>query len=32
MVDFNEVNWNRLSSLRAALVAVNDGSSLEDIF
>ena len=32
MEDFNEVNWNRLSSLRAALVAVNDGSSLEDIF
>ncbi len=30
MKDFNEVNWNRLSSLRAALVAVNDGTSLEE--
>jgi hypothetical protein len=32
MADFSEVNWNRLSSLREALVAVNDGSSVEDVF
>ena len=30
MDDLNEVNWNRLSSLRAALVSVNGGSNLED--
>lgn len=29
-VEFNEANWNRLASLRAALAAVNSGSSLED--
>ena len=28
--EFNEVNWNRLTSLRSALVAVNDSSILED--
>jgi DNA primase len=28
--EFNETNWNRLASLRAALAAVNSGSSLED--
>lgn len=28
--EFNEVNWNRLSSLRAALVAVNDGAPFEE--
>jgi DNA primase len=28
--EFNETNWNRLASLRAALAAVNTGSSLED--
>jgi DNA primase len=32
MEDFSEVNWNRLTSLRAALVAVNNGSILEDGF
>ena len=30
MNDLSEVNWKRLSSLRAALVSVNDGSNLED--
>ena len=30
MDDLNEVNWNRLSYLRAALVSVNGGSNLED--
>jgi hypothetical protein len=29
--EFNEINWNRLTSLRAALVAVNDSSTLEDV-
>ena len=29
--DFNEINWNRLTSLRAALVAVNDSSNAEDV-
>ena len=28
--EFNEANWNRLASLRAALAAVNSSSSLED--
>ena len=32
MEDFSEVNWNRLASLRAALVAVNNGTILEDGF
>ena len=29
--EFNDINWNRLTSLRAALVAVNDSSTLEDV-
>ena len=29
--EFNEINWNRLTSLRAALVAVNDSSNVEDV-
>ena len=29
--DFNEINWNRFTSLRAALVAVNDSSNVEDV-
>ena len=29
--ELNEINWNRLTSLRAALVAVNDSSTLEDV-
>ena len=29
--DFNEINWNRFTSLRAALVAVNDNSNVEDV-
>ena len=28
--EFNETNWNRLTSLRAALAAVNSSSSLEE--
>jgi DNA primase len=28
--EFNEANWNRLASLRAALAAVNSSSSLEE--
>ena len=28
--EFNETNWNRLASLRAALAAVNSGSPLEE--
>jgi DNA primase len=28
--EFNETNWNRLASLRAALAAVNSSSSLEE--
>ena len=30
VAEFNETNWNRLASLRAALVVVNSSSSLED--
>lgn len=30
--EFNEANWNRLASLRAALAAVNEGPSLEDAY
>jgi hypothetical protein len=29
--ELNEINWNRLTSLRAALVAVNDSSTLKDV-